>query len=178
MRSSSLPTGLCDYPANGLCQSACPTKNGPSVWRYCEVCVVFRMACTRCELGLLGEPGERLGVQHFAQRRDEEDRVLAHRHHGDAARVVDVLIQNRLEPARLERALERLGVQTIAECRELHEEPPIRGLPIGSVLLDVDLRRFRSAHPSNPPGVTTRPACASPGAGPRASGRSARAACG
>src|SRR5207249_9289006 len=51
-----LLVGLCGYPANGLCQSACPTKNGPSVWRYCEVCVVFRMACTRCESGWRWRP--------------------------------------------------------------------------------------------------------------------------
>ena len=40
----------------GLCQSAWPTKNGPSVWRYCEVCIVFRMACTRWDSGWSSRP--------------------------------------------------------------------------------------------------------------------------
>src|SRR5262249_18374136 len=54
--------------------------------------------------------------------------------------------QHRVGRVRLERPLQGLGVQTAAERAELHEEPPIRGLPVGAVLLDIDLGGVKAAH--------------------------------
>src|SRR5437764_4594236 len=98
------------------------------------------------ELGLVREARERLGGQELAPGGDEERRVLAHRQHADPARVVDVLIECGLDPARLERADERLLVEAAAERVELHVEPPVGGLLVGAALLDVDLRRVGRAH--------------------------------
>src|SRR6185503_8720904 len=41
---------------SGLCQSAWPMKNGPSVWMYCEVWAVLRMAWMRWDSGWSSRP--------------------------------------------------------------------------------------------------------------------------
>ena len=52
-RSPRETAGAARSPAhrNALCHSTCPTKKGPRRSRYCEVCAVRRIACTRCESG-------------------------------------------------------------------------------------------------------------------------------
>ena len=63
------------------------------------------------ELGLEQEIAERAGVEQLAEGAGEEHRVLVHPEDADAARVVHVLVEDRVQPRRLERAHERLGVR-------------------------------------------------------------------
>src|SRR5262249_56545704 len=91
-------------------------------------------------------------VEELAKGAHEERRLLAHAEHGDAARIVDVLVEGGLHAAGLERAHERLGIGAAAKDLELHEEPTLGGLLVGAALPDVHLRRLVAAH-AQPPRV-------------------------
>ena len=144
------------------------------------------------ELGLLREPGEGLGIEDLAERRDEEGRIFAHRDDGDAARIVEVLVaappRAGSTRARAAAAWRRDSCRTPrAACRAVDRMSAGRRRAPGRRPWSCQ-RRSRVSPPHSRAAPTarwpaaryglTRPACASPGAGPRADDRSARAGCG
>ena len=97
------------------------------------------------ELGLEQQIAEGAGVEELAEGPGEEPRVLVHPEDPDAARIVHVLVEDRVQPRALERAHQRLGVQAAAEGLQLHEQPTL-GVLAGAALADVDPLLFAAAH--------------------------------
>ena len=77
---------------------------------------------------LLGQRRERRRVQQRAQRLEKDRRVAAERQQRDTARIVDVLVEHRVEPAACHGCGERGRIGAAAEREQLHEQPIVRSL--------------------------------------------------
>lgn len=88
----------------------------------------------------MGELREGLRVQQRAKVIHHEPRVLFHGQHADPTRIVEVVVEHRLDPARLQRADDGLHVGAAGEDVQLHKQTPSRALATGPLLQNVDRR--------------------------------------
>ena len=98
-------------------------------------------------LRLLHERRERLRVQHRPHAIEEERRLFTERQQADAARIVDVFVDDARQAGSLDRLRKRARVGRAAECQKLHEQPLIEPLRLAlfHAALFEDVRRLRSA---------------------------------